>query len=193
MTSPDHEMRYLQACIEEIEQYLLSTEVYWHIGILASPGERPFPQLTLGSLMLTRMRARALAPTMNATQRAQLAHLEEAISSARARWRTNWGMKAANEFHARLLLWRDFLEEYRTNPEENSNRYAYEVQRRVQLHILSWDATQLPQAEFDLLSGLDLLLHAVFIPGEFIWETNLAVSFPPENFWYLYGHLRKSA
>jgi hypothetical protein len=137
MLSPDHELRYLQASIDELEHYLLSSEVYWPIGILASAGEKPFPQLTLGSLMLTRMRARALAPTMNASQRAQLAHLEEAVSAARARWRTNWGMKAAHEFHARLLLWRDFLEEYRTNPEENYNRYSYEVQRRVQLHLLS--------------------------------------------------------
>jgi hypothetical protein len=83
------------------------------------------------------------------------------------------------------------LQEYRENPENNADRYPYEVQRRVMLELLSPDAAQAPQAERDMLPSLDQLLRAVFIPGEFAWEIELQPGFPPDEFWYLYGRLKK--
>jgi hypothetical protein len=44
-------------------------------------------------------------------------------------------------------------------------------------------------AEVDLLNGLDTLLRAVIVPGEFVWDSVLAPSFPQETYWYLYGQV----
>jgi hypothetical protein len=117
--------------------------------------------------------------------------MEEQLDATRSRWRVAWEGKAAREFHARLNLWRDFLEEYRENPGNNADRYSYEVQRRVMLQLLSPDAVEAPPAEVQMFHGLDQLLRAVFIPGDFIWEPDLATGFPQETFWYLFGRLRK--
>ena len=55
MPSPEYDLRYLKAGIEQLESYLLSSDVYWSIGTRAPAGETPYPQLTIGGLLLARM------------------------------------------------------------------------------------------------------------------------------------------
>jgi hypothetical protein len=100
-------------------------------------------------------------------------------------------VKANAEFKSRLILWRNFLEDYRKRPESNYDRYAYEVVRRVILHLLKAEADDLHQAEIEMLKGLDKLLRVYFVSGDFIWDPNLTPSFPEETYWYLYGNLPK--
>ena len=189
MHSADYEFRYLEAGIDVLEDYLFSSEIYWPIGATAPSGATPYPQLTLGGLLLAIKRAQARA--VDPEQQARLARIEEQIDAVRTRWRSAWGKKAAREYGSRLNLWRDFLEEYRQGPHANTDRYAYEVRRRVQLQLLSPEADDIPRAQLNLKDGLDKLLRSVFIPGEFIWDNDLTTSFPANPFWYLYGSLRE--
>jgi hypothetical protein len=190
MPSAEYDLRFLRAGTELLEDYLKSSEVYWPVGVQSPAGDPPYPQLTLSALLLARIRARARVATP--AGRAELAQLEEQIDTLRTRWRVAWEKKAAADFHARLVLWRNYLEDYRENPEANVDRYAYEVTRRVQLQLLEREAEAVPEAEFTLLEGLDHLLKAVFLPGEFIGEPDLASSFPADPYWYLYGKPKKS-
>jgi hypothetical protein len=191
MPSAEHDLRYLEAGVDVLEDYLMSSDIFWPIGISAPSGERPYPQLTLGNLILSS--ARVHSRELNGTQRAKLAELDEQMGTIRTRWRVAWGRKAANEFRSRLNMWRNYLEEYRENPGGNYDRYAYEVRLRVVLHLLGVEAEDIPEAEISLLGGLDNLLQAVFVPGGFVWEPELASGFPPDPYWYLYGSLRKPA
>jgi hypothetical protein len=187
MTNADYDLRYLQAGIELLETYLFSNDVYWPVGIHAQAGEPPYPQLTIGNLMLALRRAKARC--FEPEQKAQVSGLEDELNAIHDRWPENWEKKAADCFRARLNLWRDFVEEYRLSHEANADRYAYEVGRRVLLELLQFETSLIPEAEIDLLNGLDGLLKAVFIPGEFIWESNLQAAFPKELFWYLWGDI----
>lgn len=188
MPSIQYDLEYLRAGLAVFEEYLLSNEIYWPLGAKAPAGEPAYPRLTLDGLLLAaqRLKARTLPPE----QAADLADLERRLEETRSRWRVAWEAKATHGFHARLNLWRDFLQEYRESPENNLDRYPYEVKRRAMLQLLSLDA-QPPQAEIDMLRGLDGLLKAVLVPGDFVWEPELQSSFPPDPYWYLYGHLKK--
>jgi hypothetical protein len=188
MPSFDYDIRYLEAGLDLLEKYLFSSEIYWPIGVNAPPGEPDLPRLTLGGLFLSLARARAHAASPN--QQELVYQLETKLNEIRARWRVAWDKKVAHEFRSRLNLWRDFLEEYRLNSEGNADRYAYEVQRRVMLDLLSGESSEIPPADRELLSGLDQLLGAVLLPGDFVWDQSLAVGFPPDKFWYLYGKLK---
>jgi len=188
MPTTEYDLRYLRAGIQELESYLLSGEIYQPLGISAPIGEKPYPQLTLGWLLLARLRARATA--QSSAQKAELERLSQELEATRTRWRAAWEKKARAEFRARLNLWRDFLEEYRQDPEANYDRYGYEVGRRVLLQLLSGEIDELPEAEQEALSGLDLVLKAIFVPGEFIWDGELAASFPKTPYWYLYGRIK---
>jgi len=190
MPTPEYDLRYLKAGIEQLEPFLLSSDVYWSIGTRAPAGETPYPQLTLGGLLLARLRAQSSIKT--STQQVELKELSGRLNDLHTRWRVAWEGKASKEFPARLNLWKNFLEEYRANPETQYDRYTYEVTRRVMLHLLGAETENIPQAQRDLLASLDLLLRTIFISGDFIWDVTLVASFPQEQYWYLYGRIPKS-
>jgi hypothetical protein len=106
-----------------------------------------------------------------------------------AKWRQAWQNKSGRDYSARLRLWRDFLEEYRAQPDNHIDRYPYEVGRRVQLELLANQLDEIPAAEHELLAGLDKVLGTVFVPGGFVWEADLASGFPNPPFWYLFGRV----
>jgi len=189
MPSAEYDLRYIQAGLPILEEYILANDLYWPAGVSAQFGEPPYPQLTLGGLMLAT--ARTQSRSLTATQSAQLDSLTSQIDAIRSRWRTAWGNKARTEFHWRLNLWRDFLAEYRESPGENFDRYTYEVTRRAQLHLLRREAEGIPSEEIKLLDSLDRLLNAHFQPGEFVWEPDMISGFPSQVFWYLYGKVKK--
>jgi hypothetical protein len=193
MTSTEYDLRYLRAGVDVLDEYLLSNEIYWPVGVTPPAGEPAYPQLTLGGLLLAKARLEALAGTtaLSNEQQVGLAKLEERMETSRTRWRVAWEGKAAKEFGARLNLWRNFLEEYREKSDHNAGSYPYEVSRRVQLHLLGLEGPLTP-AQVELLTGLDRLLEAVFLPGEFAWDPALARGFPKETYWYLYGKLHKA-
>ena len=190
MPSVEYDLGYLRAGIPMLEDYLLSKDIYWSLGGSPPRGEPGFPSLTLSGILIAQARLHAHPLTMG--QRDKMARLDEHIDDLRARWRVAWERKASNEFRARLNLWRDFLGEYRQSPEAHSDRYSYEVSRRGMLNLLGQEAGEVQPAESDLLTALDKLLRAVFIPGNFIWDPELAPGFPPSKYWYLYGDVKKS-
>jgi hypothetical protein len=188
MTTLEYDLRYIEAAGDLLKDYLLSKDVYRPIGITAPRGLPPYPQLTLGNLLLANLRARARAGTTG--EQANMRRLETQIDTIRGRWRAAWERKATDEYRARLRLWSNYLDDYRKDPEMHVDRYGYEVGRRVLLEILAAEAPELPPEQVTLLAGLDSLVRAFFIAGSFIWDEDLAHSFPPKTYWYLYGHLR---
>jgi hypothetical protein len=190
MSAFEYDARFLRAGVEELEQYLFSKEIYWLLVVSSQAGEPPYPRFTLGWLMLYRRRATALAKTP--AQKTQIESLNRRIDELRAHWRSAWGLKAQQEFHARIGLWRDFMEEYRESPAANYDRYVYEVNRRILLTLLAEDAAGISPQDQELLAGLDNVLRADLAGREFIWIPDLAEAFPRQEFWYLYGRLPKA-
>lgn len=189
MTTLEYDLRYIEAASELLKDYLLSKDIYRPIGIIAPRELPPYPMMTLGNLLLARLRASARALTPG--EQTDLRRLEAEIESIRGRWRAAWERKAIDEYRARLRLWGNYLDEYRKDPGLHAGRYSYEINRRVLLEILATEATELPPEQVSLLAGLDKLVRAFFIAGPFIWDEDLAHSFPKETYWYLYGHLRQ--
>jgi hypothetical protein len=112
MPSAAYDLEYLRAGLDVLEEYLLSKDIYWPLSASPPPGDPPYPRLTLGGLLLSRARARAreLSGTLTPAQEADLTRMSEQLEATRSRWRVAWEGKASREFHARLNLWRDFLE-----------------------------------------------------------------------------------
>ena len=107
------------------------------------------------------------------------------------RWRVAWEQKAGREVHARLDLWRNYLMDYRQSPEVHADEYLHEVRWRVILNLL-FDELPAPPSEAEALAGLDQLLQASFLPGDFIWEEDLMPGFPQQAYWFLYGRLKSN-
>lgn len=184
-----YELNFLEAGIPELQAYLLSNEIYWPLGLAAPAEGQPYPQMTLGWILLSLKRAEAWGHTgLYPAQTKKLETLRGQMQETRAHWLTAWRKKAGQEFSSRLKLWTNFINEYRGD-KNNAAQYSYEVQRRAILQILSEEADDLPPTERDLLQTTDSFLRAVLRPGGFVWEPELAASFPQGLYWYLYGSL----
>jgi hypothetical protein len=191
VSTADYELRYLKAGTDLLEKYILAPDLYWPIGLRAGPGLPPYPNLTLSGILL--MNQKIHARKLPEAQQTELAGLGDRMEQVKAHWRVAWSKKAANEFHSRLTLWGNFLDDYRDDPRSNVDRYDYEVSRRAQLTLLMPEAEQIPAVEEELLNGLDKFLLSIFISGEFIWEPELISGFPRDVYWYLYGKPSREA
>ena len=187
MPNFEYDLGYLKAAALQLEDYLLSDVLYWPLGVQSPPGTPSYPRLTLGGMLLVCKRLSVIAdndPLENETRR-----LVADIDQVHIKWSFNWSEKAAREYQARLTLWRNFIDDYRMDPESQYDRYAFEVGRRVQLELLQGESETIPTSSFELLESMDLILKTLLIPGQFIWDTVFQEGFPMDSYWYLYGNL----
>ena len=180
------ELGYLRAGLEDGRAYLLSDQLFGLLAVgPASGGE--YPALTLGSLLLslTRLKAQAVRPG----QYLEVQKLETELENLRSRWRVAWGRKAAWEFRSRIKQWETYLNEVRQASEKYAGYYRYEVRLRVILALLAPEAEGLEPAYLEFLAGLDAIVEARFVRGDFIWEAECQPGFPEPGYWFLYGSL----
>jgi len=91
-----------------------------------------------------------------------------------------WEKKAGQCFLVRSRMWRDFLQEYRENSQDNAERFGYEVRLRTMLELLKTEYQQ-QSAEVELLSGLDSYLSSVLEPSRFIGSLEYRMLFQQAN------------
>ncbi len=161
MSKLDQDLQYLDAGLSDLQDYLLSKELYW-------PLSASLPRLTLGGLLLARQR---LGPRA-ASQAAQ-------IEALRSKWQTAWDAKASREVRARSGLWMNYLQDYRESPESHVSEYAQQVRNRAILALLGVESDPFDEA-----------VKGMFISGDFVWESECAEFFPRDIFWFLYGKLK---
>jgi hypothetical protein len=177
MTSVEKDKAYLEVGIPELEDYLLSDELYWPITARGYD----LPRLTVGGLLLAKARLEARGE--------RIGSLAAQLDGIRSKWRVAWEAKAGRGVQARMRLWGNYLSDYRQNPEGYADAYPHEVRYRVMLHLLLAELSG-TSAEQKELAQLDSLLRVNLISGDFIWETELQAGFPREVYWYLYGKLK---
>jgi hypothetical protein len=177
MTSAEKDIAYLEAGIPELEDYLLSDELFWPITARGYD----LPRLTIGGVLLAMARLEARGVGIDS--------LVMQLDVVRSKWRVAWETKAGRGMQGRMRLWGNYLADYRQNPEGYADAYPHEVRYRVMLHLL---LDELPASlpEQKELSQLDSLIRVNLISGDFIWEADLQPGFPREVYWYLYGKLK---
>lgn len=177
MTSAEKDRAYLEAGIPELEDYLLSDELFWPITARGYD----LPRLTIGGLLLAKARLEARGERTEA--------LVTRLDAVRSKWQVAWETKAGREFQSRFGLWSNYLTDYRQNPEGHADAYPHEVRNRAMLQLLKPELPEeLPERE--ALSPLDSVVHTSLLPGDFIWNPALQSGFSREEYWFLYGKLR---
>jgi hypothetical protein len=185
--TPDSDIAFVAASGPELEAYLLSREVYWP---LTQPrGQVALPRLTLGGLLLALRRLSAVERDLTPDEGAILARARSRIEAERQRWASGAAAKVAAEAHARLNLWRAYLQDLADSPARQAELYAGEVRQRAMLQVLmtAAEGTGFPEAARGEIEALDALLRRSFGAGSFVWAQRLAPAFPPREYWFLYG------
>ena len=185
----DHELRYIQAAVSQLENYLLSDDLYRPIGVTSGYGEKPYPALTIGNLLIAEIRAKGFEKS--SAEGKKLRQVQAQLDRIRTQWSAAWQVKVKQEMRARVELWANFLDDYREKSETNFDRYPYEVGRRVMIQILSAQDDAVSSQLSALIQGLDRYLKSVIREDDFLWDPPLQSVFPRDPYWYLYGQLPK--
>ena len=181
MTTLIQEKAFLQAGTLDLEQYLLSNELFW-------PLMGDMQRLSPGSLLLGLKRAKALAEAP--ADQAALEQFTAKFNAVRSHWAVAWEEKAAREYGMRFKLWAEYVNDYRLDPGRNAGIYINEVRQRTMLALLAQDLPRhLP--EMDALAELDSIIRAQVVTGECIWGAVFEPVFPRDAFWFLYRSLHK--
>lgn len=184
MVDFNYEMRYVEAILPELEEYLRSRELYRMVHVPHEESQPPYPTLTLGTFLLALKRAQGFART--AHEHSQWQKLARETDQLRARWRQAWHEKSSLDANARLRRWGDFLREYFQKPADQIDRFAYEARNRVILELLKGELPELSDV-WSSLEQLDQRLQERWLTGNFIWESELETHFPLDPYWYLWG------
>jgi hypothetical protein len=175
MSTLEKDSAYFQGGLDSLEAYLLSEELFW-------PLKANQPRLTVGGMLLASQRLKARLSF------GEWGSWSAQLDQVRLRWRSAWERKAGREVHARLELWRNFLDDvHRSEPE--AGMYSQQVEYRVMLQLLR-DELTIPVSDLELVDALDERLRALWLPGAFIWDADLTGVFQEPGFWFLYGRLK---
>jgi len=172
MTSTEQDILFLTESLPQLQDYLLSNELYW-------PLNNSLPRLTPGSVLLALARLDVTLPDEARKFRSQL-------DSVRSRWRVAWEKKAAREMAQRLRLWSQYLSDYQY-ASESAGSYPTEVRGRAILQLLLPETPDVP--EKSTLAELDAMLKMRLVSGKFVWDAALQAAFPKNDYWFLYGKL----
>lgn len=174
MPSSNQDLSYFKAGLESLERYLLSDELFWFLG-----GD--WPLLTLGGMLLAGKRLAV------GSAQCDWPMLKSRLIEIRSKWHSVWERKAGREIHARLNLWKNYLQELQDK--SDPTLFPQQVRWRVMLQLLGSEISTSPQ-ELKNVDTLDLILKSIWLPGTFIWEPRLSIAFPEQEYWYLYGSLK---
>ena len=112
MPTFEYDRRYVERGLEILEDYLLADAGYWPIGAPAPAGEPAYPMLTLEGLKLALLRLSVYRGRL--TFEHQIEKLTFELDVLQRRWAAAWEKKATRAYHARLAMWGNYLEEYRS-------------------------------------------------------------------------------
>ncbi|HEY4689252.1 MAG TPA: hypothetical protein VIK33_08060 [Anaerolineae bacterium] len=177
------ELTVARSMLAELEDYLKSDLTYWQTAPNAL-GDR-MPQLTIGGLLESLLRAEA-------TGASDVPPMRAALQSIQARRLDRVLVHIEHEARSRLNSWAWYLDDQARNPEEAASHYPNEVRARLKAELLlnELERESRGQTERRRAEALDERLRQVFVPGAFVWDERLKPFLPEDQFWWLYGKVR---
>ena len=188
MHPTDATLQYLANMLSELEQYLLSPELFWPLSSKSSaPGQ---DRLTLGNLLLSLDKIDAIGQTLDTQQETVFRKSNIIWEQSLVKWKGTIEHKAEHEINSRMKLWHEYLNDL-DEGQGGTFDYRQEVRNRVIIERL-FDLGISRDLWKSELQHLDLLNQSLVIPAEFIWASSLQSQYPQQQYWFLYRTPRNS-
>jgi hypothetical protein len=186
---PEHNLRILEAMVDELEDYLQSDELFRQL-VVQTPERTLMPKLTVG---LMREHVDALEHDFVDLLPAMRNRITSAIRGFEKVRDANLDLyadKLRQEMKGHLDSWSWFLKSCADGDDECVDNYSREVWIRTRLEELALEARSLgiaaPEA-MDRLQELDQRLDDMFVKGEYVGPAETANQYAADRFWWLYG------
>ena len=186
MHSPEHNLILVRAMLEDVEDYLLSNELFWPLDPSTLRELPAHPRLTPGVLVLALEELNTQSVQMTPGQQAEYQKLNLQMQRVTRKWPEAIGRKAAREMNSRLNLWRVYINDLFDKVERPDN-YVYEVRHRVIFERNREFATRQSETKeiIQAIRPIDASLQSFFTRREFIWDPRLRAAYPQKSYWFL--------
>jgi hypothetical protein len=182
------EFHILAAMVSHLKPYLYEGELFGHI-------DNRMPKLTIGGLLLRLHRLEGLERYLTPEQRTQLYAARQQFETLRYEWQTHYRDKILQEIQARLNTLKWFLDDCANNPESCAGGWLDQAEKRTIVAHLCQEAEHLDALPGELrneIAAVDSRLRGYQRRGEFLWDERLKDSYPPDEWWWLYGRPSES-
>ena len=179
------DLKILAAMASEMEPYLNSNVLFWHMSTSGMPA------LTLGGYLMRQHRLLALRNLLSGEQLSELDAAVFEYNGALVEKTVRFEQKAQRELGARLRQWSEYLKDAERGVATSSSNYGTAVEARamiaaiqdqLQLAPFTLDGRTLQQSEL-----LDNQLRRLWEPGELVWPKEWQPAYPQMDYWWLYG------
>jgi hypothetical protein len=185
MHSIGYNLTLLKEMMAEFRAHILSKELFWPLR-KKSYDNVPFPQLSIGALLLTLDELEAQASEMNALDERTYQEQLNIFERFSQKFRVAIENKAARELITRTNLWRGYLQDVEEDP-QSLEEYSRQVRNRVLMKKLSTLASvDQATSENDVVGGMDDWMLQDALTVEFIWDEMLEPIYPIEEYPFLY-------
>ena len=177
------DVEILAAMANEIETYLRSDVLFWHIM------DATMPRLTLGGYLMRQHRLLALEDLLDEATRGGLETAVIQYNQALVEKIVRLEQKIHRELEARLRQWSEYLRDL--SKDKRAANYAAMVETRAMIEALVGQL-ELPPYQLDTrvpqqIVLLDNNLRRYWHRGDFIWPPEWQPAYPESVYWWLYG------
>lgn len=183
-----HDLAILQSMAAGMGDYLASDSTWWDMG------RGDMPLLTIGGYLMRRRRLAVLDYLLNDDERKSIAAANAIYDKIVSGQIVRFEERALAEIGARMREWTVYLRDLMVSQRLAADwaRYEYLADSRVVIgeliHKLSESPFKLPEHIPTDIAAFDYRLGMRWAPGAFIWSPVWTPAYPPEAYWYLYGH-----
>ena len=180
MNRIEYEAAYIEAGLEQFKPFLLSPEIFWNLNLARPAKQAPYPQLSLGNMLLASHILKADAKIKNHKE------LVESFDAFQLEWARAWQQKAKQEFNYRIKQWLRYLADLQGEKSQSQSSFKNDIRIRVLLELLLSQLKDDGQNVADQLNELDLQFHPLMKAAEFVWPPEIKGAFASEDYWFLY-------
>ncbi len=187
MTPSKESFEAVNNMLAELEEYLLSPELFWPLSQRGSISGRD--RLTLGNLMLSMDALYAERQEWNFKSETTYRKIEMRWGQSLEKWQSVIQRKAEAEMGSRVNVWQAYLEDLDDGQGARFD-YAQEVRNRVIIERL-FDLGVSREDWGKVIQNLDRKCRRLIVPFEFIWSVHLQEIYPQERYWFLFAKPRQ--
>ncbi len=176
-----------QAMADELTDYLLGDALYRQL-VVKTPAGVMQPKMTIGALLENVQTLGWERAELTATQRNQLAAIEERIAVARGAFAVRWGALLRRELKALLDSWKWYVDDAGRSADAREN-YGREAHIRTRIDIVQAELAgdPLTAQQRRELGELDARLRAMLHGGGYVGPRGSEQRYPASRAWWLYG------
>jgi len=180
------DLEILVAMTAEIETYLNSDVLFWHMS------KSRMPRLTLGGYLMRQYRLLLLQDLLTDAQQTDLNTAVTQYNNILVEKIVRFEQKAHRELDARLRQWGEYLKDVDRGVASTTSNYRTAVEVRAMITAI---IGQLKLAPYRLdqripqqVALLDNHLQWLWEHGSFVWPEEWQPAYPQMEYWWLYGN-----